>query len=84
MRRESNFDVTDRIKICMSTSERVQKSYRIHQAYIDQEVLAIDMTFATCEGVTWDLNDETAIISLERVPLEKFTAESELQGSKDL
>lgn len=66
MRREQNFLVTDRIHITIESSEKVQKAFEDHKDYINNEVLALSITFAPTEGVVWDLNGEGAKICLTR------------------
>ncbi len=70
MRRDADFDVTDRVKIRMETTKRLEESYRLFQDYIAEEVLALEVVFGPCEGIEWDLNGEPAKISLIRVPKE--------------
>jgi isoleucyl-tRNA synthetase len=76
MRREADFDVTDRVKVRIDSSERVREAFVAHQAYITSEVLALDVQFlAASNGTedtvkTWDLNGEEAEIALQRVPVE--------------
>jgi isoleucyl-tRNA synthetase len=64
MRREMDFEVTDRISILMQTTPRVEECYVQHKHYIDGEVLALDVQFGSCEGSSWDLNGEETVISI--------------------
>lgn len=64
MRREDGYAVSDRIKVVLETSERVQNSFSLYRSYICEEVLAVDVAFGTCEGAVWDLNGEAAKISI--------------------
>lgn len=64
MRREAKFDISDRIKICLDTTEKVKKAFSIHGDYIAGETLAVDVKFGSCEGTEWDLNGEPAKIAL--------------------
>lgn len=67
MRREANFQVTDRIRVKLAATELIQKSLSIHGAYVREEVLAVEMSYgATCEGTQWDINGEPAAISIEK------------------
>lgn len=68
MRREKKFEVTDRIRVVLDASERIQAAFAVHRAFICAEVLALDVQFASTEGQAWDLNGERASISVERVP----------------
>jgi isoleucyl-tRNA synthetase len=68
MRRDLDFDVTDRIKVCMHTTPPVQECFSAHSSYICAEVLAIDVSFSeSCDGQEWDLNGEITTISLSKV-----------------
>lgn len=64
MRREAGLAVADRIRVIIEASPYVQQSFERHRHYICSEVLATDVRFAPCEGSTWDLNGESAKISL--------------------
>ena len=66
MRREMGFEVTDRIKVKMQTTERVARCFAQHQDYILKEILAVDVRFEACEGVAWDLNGEQTVIAIEK------------------
>lgn len=66
MRRERNFDVTDRIQMTIQTTPKVLESFDRHGDYIRHEVLATEVTFADCDGQEWDLNGEPAVIKIER------------------
>lgn len=65
MRREMDFEVTDRISIVMKTTPRVEKCYLEHKSYIDGEVLAVEVRFDSCEGALWDLNGEETVIAIQ-------------------
>lgn len=67
MRRELDFAVTDRIRITMQTTPRVEACFKRHGAYIAHEVLAVDVKFGPCAGTPWDLNGEETSISIQRV-----------------
>lgn len=67
MRRDADFEVSDRIRVKMQTTDRVRKSFDIHQEYICKEVLAVSVEFEACEGTTWDLNGEPTTIFIEKV-----------------
>lgn len=66
MRRETGFDVTDRIAITIQTSDYVKQCYESYRSYIDSEVLAVSVAFEPCEGTAWDLNGENAVFSLKK------------------
>jgi isoleucyl-tRNA synthetase len=67
MRREMDFEVTDRIRIQMQTTPRVEACFAKFGKTISHEVLALDVKFGRCEGTPWDLNGEETLISIERV-----------------
>lgn len=66
MRRDQNFYVTDRIKVRMDTTDRVQACFKEYYEYITGEVLATEVSFGPCEGEKWDLNGEDAVIFIEK------------------
>jgi isoleucyl-tRNA synthetase len=66
MRREMEFEVTDRIRICLQTTPRVLACFAKYRDYITHEVLAVDVQFGKCEGTPWDLNGEETFISIHR------------------
>lgn len=68
MRREANFSVTDRIRVKFGASDKVKRAYHIHEAYIREEVLALDVSFDFASDSTqWDINGEPTAIYVERV-----------------
>lgn len=64
MRRDQGFDVSDRIKVCIQTTDRVKKAYEQYRDYVCNEVLAVEVTFGSCSGTEWDLNGELATIKI--------------------
>jgi len=66
MRRDMGFDVTDRIRIKMQTTPRVQTCFAKYRDYIAGEVLSVDVQFGPCEGTPWDLNGEESYISIHK------------------
>ncbi len=71
MRKEANFEVTDRIRIFFRTeSEKLKKAVFALGDYIKNETLAVELSdeFKSGEYVKlWDVNDEPCEISIERV-----------------
>jgi isoleucyl-tRNA synthetase len=67
MRREADFDVSDRISVKMDASDRVKQAYQEYADYIQSEVLAVSWEFAKSEGAEWDLNGEPTKIELKKV-----------------
>lgn len=64
MRRDLNFNVTDRITITIEASEKIRLCFNDHDKYIMNEVLATSVSFAANDGTLWDLNGEPATITL--------------------
>ena len=64
MRREMGLEVTDRIRIEMETTKRVEACFAKYRDYIEGEVLAVEVHFGSCEGTPWDLNGEETRISI--------------------
>lgn len=66
MRREMGYEVTDRIKLLLQTTPRVQECFKQHQSYIVGETLTVDTLFGPCEGTAWDLNGEEIAIAISK------------------
>ena len=68
MRKDSGFDVMDRIILRHQGSEPIRAIMERHQARIAEEVLALRIeTGDGPNGRAWDLNGETCVLSVERV-----------------
>ena len=67
MRRNEGFDVSDRIKIIIQSTERVKTCFLKYKDYIEHEVLAVDVQFVPTEGTRWDLNGEDSVIFISKV-----------------
>lgn len=67
MRRDLGFEVTDRIRIVLETTPRVEEAFNRHRDAICKEVLALDVQFGSASGESWDLNGEQAVIAIQRV-----------------
>ncbi len=67
MRRDQGLAVTDRIRIRIQTTARVEECFSLYKSYIAGEVLAVDVEFGPSEGTAWDLNGEEAIIHLQKI-----------------
>ncbi len=67
MRREMDFEVTDRIQVILQTTPRVEECFIEYKETIVHEVLATSVAFAPCEGVVWDLNGEPTAITIKKV-----------------
>ncbi|NGX41118.1 MAG: Isoleucine--tRNA ligase [Candidatus Anoxychlamydiales bacterium] len=66
LRKEKNFDVTDRIHVIFDTTNVVKKSYEKHKKYIDHEILATLVKFEKCEGDSFDINGQKTIIKISQ------------------
>lgn len=68
-RKESGFQVTDRIKITMQVSDRLRKAVAGFKDYIQKETLADDIILQEKESdlKSWDINGEKAYIGLQKV-----------------
>lgn len=64
MRRESNFDISDRIHVRIQSTQDVQNCFAKWGPYIQNEVLALTVEFAGNNGTDWDLNGQPAKIEL--------------------
>lgn len=65
LRKELDFQVTDRIRITLDASEKVRACFSKFYDYIAHEVLAKDVRFQSCDGEIIDLNGEETKIILE-------------------
>lgn len=66
MRRDMGLEVTDRIRIELQTTKRVEACFQKYRDYITKEVLAVEVLFTACEGTPWDLNGEETYISIHK------------------
>jgi isoleucyl-tRNA synthetase len=65
LRKESGFEVTDRIEIQMESTSLVKEAFEAHKDLILSEVLGEKLEFIACNGNEVDLNGEKAVISLK-------------------
>ena len=66
MRKEMGLAVTDRVLLTLETTSKVKKCFEKYGEMISHEVLALGITFSSCEGVLWDLNGEKTKILIEK------------------
>lgn len=67
MRRDLSFAVTDRIEICLNTTDKVKQALATHQEYVMHEVLGVKLEYVSEEeGTAWDLNGEKTFITIVR------------------
>ncbi|MCH9634011.1 MAG: Isoleucine--tRNA ligase [Chlamydiae bacterium] len=70
MRREAQFEKTDRIQVSLEVTENIKESFEAFRDYIENEVLATNVTFLKkVDGVQWDINGELISISIEKDPI---------------
>ena len=71
MRKEADFNVSDRIKLSLNTeSEIVTEAFETHQEYIFSETLTTEVTESPGESafsLDQNLNGEPATLSVEQV-----------------
>ncbi len=66
MRRDQHLAVTDRIRLWMATTPRVNQAFARHETYILGEVLATSVYFESHPQAThWDLNGEPAALAIQ-------------------
>lgn len=66
MRKNLGLQVTDRITVTVDTTEKVRQSFYSHAEYITNETLIADITFASCGGISLDINGEPTKIELQK------------------
>jgi isoleucyl-tRNA synthetase len=69
-RKETGFEVTDRIRLCFSGNERVAEIIAANKEFIAEEVLAA--IILPGEGINpreWDINGESCIFSVEKIDI---------------
>ena len=69
LRRDADFEVTDRVNLTLETTPRVEECFRVYGSFICGEVLALDVQFAPCEGELFDLNGEKTKISVVKTSM---------------
>jgi len=68
MRRQNGYAVTDRIHVHLHTTDLVKRALEKHNAYISQEILALEMQVSRePQGESIDINGEPTAILIKRV-----------------
>ncbi len=70
MRKSAGFQVMDRIRAKMETTDRLKQAIKAFEEYVKKETLASELHFGPAKGEysqEWDINGEKAKISVERV-----------------
>ena len=66
MRKNNDYEVTDRINITIDCSDVIKNSIEEFKAYLTKETLCDEIIYAENNGVNVKLNDQEAVIKLER------------------
>jgi len=66
MRKDENFDISDRIYLTLKTSKEVQEAVQEHLEYISGEILALAIDFKDCTGAEWDLNGHPTVVAMKK------------------
>jgi isoleucyl-tRNA synthetase len=68
MRKEADFEVTDRIIIYASGNQKIEDILNTHAEKIKSEVLADDITLGTADGYVkeWNINGETVTMGVKK------------------
>ncbi len=64
MRKEADFEVTQRIALTVEADAETQAALTTHAAYVKGETLAVDLTFAATEAEAIDLNGHATKITV--------------------
>ena len=64
IRKESGLEITDRIHVTLSPSEKVEKAVAGFADYIKSQVLALDINVADNDGTAVDFDDFTVNIKI--------------------
>jgi isoleucyl-tRNA synthetase len=67
MRKNLDFDVSDRIRLWIDTSEPVKKAVEAYEETVKTETLTIELDFRKNDGEKISLNDREAVIYIERI-----------------
>ena len=67
MRKEADFEVTDRIKVYVKGNEKISDIFKKYEDKMKQEVLADEIIFEVTNGYVkeWNINGETVIMGVE-------------------
>jgi len=66
LRKEKNFEVTDRIHLILETTDQVKRAIEKFKDYITSEILALDISYRKNQGLEVDLNKEKTKIELQK------------------
>lgn len=68
MRKESDFEVTDKIIVSLEGNQVIEGILRVHEAEIKSEVLAAEIVYNGAKGYTkdWKINSESVTLGVEK------------------
>jgi isoleucyl-tRNA synthetase len=66
MRKDLGLAVTDRIFVKIKSSNEVVMAYNNHKEFINNEVLALDVSYDAKDGVMWDINGHETLIYITK------------------
>jgi isoleucyl-tRNA synthetase len=66
MRKEEEYDVSDRIRLIIKAPVDVVDAIREHEEYIAGEILSLSIIFGECQGAEWDINGMPVIIAMNK------------------
>ncbi len=66
MRKEAGFEVMDKIHVYVKDNQKIEEVVTAHKTEIQDEVLAEEITFGTCEGYVkeWNINSEKVTLGV--------------------
>ena len=67
MRKEADFEVTDRIRIYVQGNEKIAEIFKKYEDKMKDEVLADEIIFESTNGYVkeWNINGETVTMGVE-------------------
>ena len=69
MRKEAGFEVMDKIHVYAKDNQKIEDVMTAHKEEIQEEVLAEEITFGTCEGYVkeWSINSEKVTLGVVKL-----------------
>jgi isoleucyl-tRNA synthetase len=68
MRKDSGFEVTDRIKVGIAGNGKLEELARRNEAALLGAVLGVELVMGeVANAKSWDINGEKAVISVEKI-----------------
>ena len=66
MRKEADFEVTQRIALTVETDEEMRSALEVHSQYVKGETLALSLEFASCDASEVSLNSHATKIKINK------------------